>query len=396
MNKRVFYTISDALNYVESYKSRIERMPDLLGFKSSDISKNYKNLIQLSNSLSIIFMQYDLNDIALSLLKYSTDADTKLQRFATYQDKLWEGSLLTYNNLILLFQKVKHFKESLKLVFQAQNFILNIKKAKAKLSAEIEITTHMLSFISLWRVGRSSECITYIQSATDILNGFIEQKIPTKFSETTLDNLYGLIASSLASVKLIVERNSSESLSILQKALNDVNKNAGCRVILEALHDLISDNPHLKLSDQAEEDWLCGKVFNQLLLVTCFLPVIDHRTPIIKAEELESIKQHIAGENSSKKITKERPKKLEDRSWKREEKGRVRPWWESKKFLSEFEGRGREPSFASEPRKARGRVSGSLEVAKGIMFSPVGNGIKEIPMGGGMFRDDSYHTPWKD
>lgn len=395
MNKKVFYSISDALNFVESLKSKIERMPDLLGFKSGDIAKNYKNLIQLSNSLSIIFMQYDLNDIALSLLKYSTDADTKLQRFATYQDKLWDGSLLTYNNLILLFQKVRHFKESLKLVFQAQNYMLNLKKAKAKLSPELEITTHMLSFISLWRVGRSSECITYIQSATDILNNFIEQKIATKFSETTLDNLYGLVAGSLASVKLVVERNQAESLSILKKALNDVNRNAGCRIILEALHDLIQENPHLKMSEETEEDWLCGKMFQQLLLVTCFVPLIDHRTPIIKAEELESIKQHIVGENTGKKVVKERTKKVEG-GWKREDKGRVKPWWESKAFLNEFDGRGREPAFVSEPRKGRGRVSGSLEVAKGIMFSPVGMGMKEIGNEGRMYRDETYHMPWKD
>jgi hypothetical protein len=313
-------------------------------------------------------MQYDLNDMALLLLKYSSDADSKLHRFGSYQDKLWEGSLLTYNNLILLFHQVKHFKESLKLVFQAQNFILNIKKAKSKLSSELEITTHILSFISLWRVGRSSDCISYIQSATELLNEIIEQKTPTKLSENSLDNLYGIIASCLSAVKIVVEKNKAEASAILKKTLSEVNRNASVRSILEDLQGLYEENTLLKMPEEGQNDWLCGKMFEKLMLVTCFVPLIDHRTPIIKAEDLENIQKQVVFEESPKKVLKERTRKFEERNWKWEDKKRIKPWWESKAFISEIDTRGREASFASEPR--RKRVSGSLEVAKGIMFSP--------------------------
>ena len=374
MNKQIFHSIPEALSFIESLKSKIDRMPDLLGFKSNDIAKNYRSLIQISNSLSIIFMQYDLNDMALLLLKYSSDADTKLHRFGSHQDKLWEGSLLTYNNLILLFHKVKHYKESLKLVFQAQNFILNIKKSKAKVSAELEITTHILSFISLWRVGRSSDCISYIQSATDLLNDIIEQRLATKLTENALDNLYGLVASCLAAVKAVVEKNKTDSISIIKKTLNDISRAAAVRSILENLQDYIERSHSLKLPEEAENDWLCTQMFEKLMLVTCFVPLIDHRTPIIKAEDLESVQQQVMIEESPKKVVKERPKRIEERNfnlkWDGKRENRVKPWWESKAFLNEVEARGREPSFASEPRRMRNRVSGSLEVAKGIMFSP--------------------------
>lgn len=83
-----FCSIADSLSYIENMKTKIERMPDLLGFKSSDIAKNYKTLIQLSNSLGIIFLQYDLNDLSLVLLKYASDADLKLHRYGSNKDRL--------------------------------------------------------------------------------------------------------------------------------------------------------------------------------------------------------------------------------------------------------------------------------------------------------------------
>ena len=88
MIKKPFYSIAESLSYMESLKIKTERMPDLLGFKSTDIAANYKVLIQLANSLAIIFLQYDLHDVALISLKYASDADLKLHRYGNTQDKL--------------------------------------------------------------------------------------------------------------------------------------------------------------------------------------------------------------------------------------------------------------------------------------------------------------------
>lgn len=390
MSKKLYFSISEALSFIESLKSKIERLPDLLGFKSADIGKNYKNLIQLANSLAIIFLQYDLHDMALVFLKYSADADLKLHRYGTIQNKLWEGSLVTYNNLIFLFHKVKHYKESLKLVYQAQNFVIKIREAKFKLSPEIELCTHFLSFISLWRVGRSSECVSYLQSATEILNKFIERKVLTKLSDSILDSLYGLIAGSLASVKLVVEKNKLEAVGILRKALSEISKDSGCRILLETLMTLFNENPLLKIPDESDEDWLCGRTFNSLLIATCFIPVLDPRTPIIRNEELESVREQLFSLENPEEIQG----KFEDKDFFNRKimvpkkkplitEGsikKIKPWWEDKNFLNQYEDKRSKnnASFVSEPRRRKRpqKVNRSVDFSKGIMFSPSNRLVK--------------------
>jgi hypothetical protein len=377
-SKKSFYTVAEALSFIEELKARTERMPDLLGFKSQDIGKGFKTLIQMSNSLAIVLMQYDLNDMALILLKHSSDADSQLHRFGSAHDKLWEGSLLTFNNLILLFHRVKHYKESLKLVYQAQSFILLLKKNKAKLAVELEISTHMLSFISLWKVKRTNECVSYLQSATDLLNLIIESRTQSRLSQSVLDNLFGLIASSLAALKMIVEKNKNEALQILNKALKEVDGEAGCRTVLETVFGLISNNSELEAPNEDDLDWLCGNLYQQLIIITCFVPLIDPRTPIIPAEELEAIaNQGLEEKEKPEKkegVYYERKAKIIPKQKKHKEEGKkVKHWWENKQFVSEFGNRAeKHESFVSEPRRAKrsNRISRSIEVTKGVLFSP--------------------------
>ena len=406
MIKKPFYSIAESLSYMESLKIKTERMPDLLGFKSTDIAANYKVLIQLANSLAIIFLQYDLHDVALISLKYASDADLKLHRYGNTQDKLWEGSMITYNNLILLFHKVNHFKESLKLIYQAQSFMISIKKSNLKLSPEIEICTHILSFISLWRVGRASESISYIQSATDILNDFIEGRIFTKLSQAGLDNLFGIIASSLAAVKITVEKNKQEALAIIAKALNEVDGNAGCRGILENLLNFISENSQFNLPVDGHDDWLCGKMFNKIMIITSFIPLIDPKTPLIRSEELENAKtensirplkqdfsknskfilkrqekiqnsrNNINNKQNTLTLKKEKIFNKPRNSYFNESPPRkVKHWWESKEYLNNFDSRktNNNTSFISEPKRIKrtALINHSLILPKNIMQTPL-------------------------
>ena len=390
MLKKIFYTIPETLSYMESLKSKAERMPDLLGFKSSDIAKGYRHLIQISNSLAIVFLQYDLNDLSLIVLKYASDADIKLHRYGTPQDKFWEGSLITFNVLILLFHKVRHFKDSLKLVHQAQTFIISLKESKVKLSAEIEVCTHMLSFISLWRVGRSSESISFLQSATDILNSFIDGRLQTRMSQAGLDNLFGLIAASLAAVKLVVEKNKQEALTIIAKALNEIGRSAGCRGILENLLNFVSENTLFRVAEENQEDWLCGKMFTRIFIITSFIPLIDPHTPLIRSEELEiakngNIEQRKDAERpppvdlrrskveTIQELLKEDSPKVTRKYLNQPSQKKIKHWWENNSFVEKFDLRRSEnlPAFSSEPRRVkRNRPTISMNLPKYIINSP--------------------------
>jgi hypothetical protein len=103
--KRTYYSIDQVLETVHKLETTTKRLPELLGFRSTDISKHYKRLISLCNSLSIIFEQYDLHTRALSLLRKASDADKGLKRYGSSSDRFWPGSLITSCILSLLFHK---------------------------------------------------------------------------------------------------------------------------------------------------------------------------------------------------------------------------------------------------------------------------------------------------
>jgi hypothetical protein len=103
--KRKYHTIDQVLEIVKKLEVSTKRLPELLGFRSTDISKSYKKLITICNSLSIIFEQYNLHNRALDLLKKASEADKGLKRYGSSADRLWQGSLITSCNLALLFHK---------------------------------------------------------------------------------------------------------------------------------------------------------------------------------------------------------------------------------------------------------------------------------------------------
>ena len=249
----------------------------------------------------------------------------------------------------------------------------------------------MLSFISLWRVGRPSDCISYLQSSTDILNGIIEGKLHSNVSQTTLDNLFGLIATSIAAVKVTVEKSKPESLEVISKALEEISSDSSSRLLLENMMKYINSNNTFKPYEENKEDWLCGKNFNKILMVTLFLPLIDPRTPIIRAEELEIVRQKTdisysrlgqiemnMGKLSKKpSVIMEKPRvspnfKRNFNNFEAPAK-KIQPWWESKQFLGNFEKRNNAKNgFASVPRKLRrnGKINHSLDLRDSYMVSP--------------------------
>ena len=86
--RKKIFTISQALKHVDEKYLRISRMPDLIGYRSLDLCKSYKNLISLCNSLSIVFLQYDLFKEAFLMLQKAVQIDTDLSKFGSVEDKL--------------------------------------------------------------------------------------------------------------------------------------------------------------------------------------------------------------------------------------------------------------------------------------------------------------------
>ena len=86
-NKKI-YTIAEAIKHIDEKFSRVARMPELIGYRSLDICKSYKTLISLCNSLSIVFLQYDLFKEAFLMLQKAVKIDLDLSKFGSTEDKL--------------------------------------------------------------------------------------------------------------------------------------------------------------------------------------------------------------------------------------------------------------------------------------------------------------------
>jgi hypothetical protein len=104
-NAKKIFSIAAALRSVDEKHARVMRMPELIGYRSLDIAKADKALISLCNSLSIVFLQYDLFKEAFLMLQKAVQVDAELSKFGSMEDKLWQGRLITYNSLALLFHK---------------------------------------------------------------------------------------------------------------------------------------------------------------------------------------------------------------------------------------------------------------------------------------------------
>jgi hypothetical protein len=103
--KHKYSTIKGVLHEVATLRNKCTRLPEILGSSSQDISRNFRRLIARCNSLAIIFLQYKLHSGVLKLLKIAAATDLSLYKYGSLLDRLWQGRLVTYNNLAFFFQQ---------------------------------------------------------------------------------------------------------------------------------------------------------------------------------------------------------------------------------------------------------------------------------------------------
>lgn len=102
MAVRKFTSIKEALNQVAVLNAKCSPLQLL---NTQHISSAFKTLIARCNSLAIVFLQYKLHNEVLKLLKTAAAADINLYKYGSLMDRLWQGRLVTYNNLVFFFQQ---------------------------------------------------------------------------------------------------------------------------------------------------------------------------------------------------------------------------------------------------------------------------------------------------
>jgi hypothetical protein len=307
--------VEETLDYLASLEEKGARKSDLIGFRSSESIKELKNVISISTSMSVILMQYDLYHIALEVLKKASQSDSKLLKLGSQSDKLWVGRLHIFTNLSFLYLRLGDVDSSLKFASEAQSFLLALENFQSQIHEDSKIGTDLVTFMVLWLIKKSKQASAYLDSAARTVNTIIKGT-PTKLNKNDIQNLYGLIVSSLAALSVKMGGESSKAIELCQKCLKEFE---GSAQITKLISSIISDlpsctseidndlefSPELKdftdknyefpeISDEIlnnpleyQEDWLISKLFQNLLLESAFYPIVSPNTPALKKEELE-------------------------------------------------------------------------------------------------------------
>lgn len=214
----------------------------------------------------------------------------------------------------------------MKLLLQAENFLINLTEAKITPHVDIEISVNMLTFVTLWKVKKYPEAQTYLERSAKLINFIISHKRPSNISKLSSKNLYGIIVMGLSALKTILNSDYKSAIKLSKEAVNQLDgKNVLSRpLLLEFVKFLIdhqsSHSPlpkisnveyqgnkfHIFDSEESSEDfknpqfrnvgdWLVSDKYEKVLFITTFVPLISPLTPWIDTFELECAQNRIQG-----------------------------------------------------------------------------------------------------
>jgi hypothetical protein len=221
----------------------------------------------------------------------------------------------------------------------------------------------MITFVTLWKVKKMQEAGEYLETAANLLNKVIAGVVESRMSKNSMQNLYCLVVMSLAGLKVKCENDLEGAIKACQECKLQLDNNALCEKMLTAFE--------MKLEgvENSENDFLIDELYQKVLFVTAFMPLISHNTPLIAVAELEQEKEKVLnfaedlssnnshqGIVSKERINSSRGSRREFKSTPRPRR-MTKPWWESNKMLdfSVNSNKSRESrlgkGFKSEPRQ---------------------------------------------
>jgi hypothetical protein len=160
--RKKYFNIAQAKDFIARLEQSSERMPELIGYRSTDVIRYYRRLIVHSYSLAIVFIQYDLLNDALEVLKVAAKADIRLYNQGELLDRLWSGRLVTYTTLGFLFIRSNDPSKALKFLFDAQSLLFSASKSGSVTPPDLSLLANLVTFLALWRIKRYKEASTYM------------------------------------------------------------------------------------------------------------------------------------------------------------------------------------------------------------------------------------------
>lgn len=239
--------------------------------------------------------------------------------------------------------------------------MLSIKENQEFLSIDTEICMHMITFVTLWKLKKHVESTEYLESAAERLNRVIQGLEESKMSKKSSQNLYGIIVMSLAGLKISLENNLKNAVVMCEDCKGQLEDDSLSKKLIEDFVVKVSDGKERK------EEWLVNELYQKILFVSTFMPLISQNTPLVRLSELESAKnklmqngEMLQSEVALKDNSKDRlnSSRMSGRGLKSSSRPSysIKPWWESNTILerpvktSKATRTRVEKQFRSEPR----------------------------------------------
>lgn len=272
--------LSQVLQEIDTLDKKCKRIAQLLGYRSSEIPKTYRQFISLCNSLSIVFLQFNLQHQTLRTLNRAVQCDVSMFFEGSIEDRTWYGRALLYCNLGYLMLLLQDVPSSLKFLYDGESLLLEIREMSPELDHNVEDLTlahASLTFAILCKIGRLSNAEKYLEIAINQYNSLVRKSRTSRLSKTAVANLYCLL---IPAVKVIASHKDKKMIlasEVAKEVLGKVSERDIAGVLLLQ-----------KYVNTAEEglDFITSEEFRNILFVTCFFPFIVNSTPVIDFEEL--------------------------------------------------------------------------------------------------------------
>ncbi|TNV84817.1 hypothetical protein FGO68_gene3064 [Halteria grandinella] len=136
-----------------------------------------KKIINISNSLAIIFMQSSLLEVAYQYLSKSSKIDIcfyELPIFLHQKVLKWRGRILHQNLLAYFFYQLKDYGNALKYTFEAQSLAVELDESKNR-DCDYIVAVNFVTFLILWKIGKHDEAKRYVDINRKLIDVLLDE-----------------------------------------------------------------------------------------------------------------------------------------------------------------------------------------------------------------------------
>jgi hypothetical protein len=263
------------LQKLKSLEDKFKRFSTQIGYESPQTLKTLKYILNLSTSISIVFLYHNLLQLSLEVLKRALFVDVAIFFKGKKKDKSSPVRVILYNNLAFLHLKVGDYSSSVKFLYDSESLLLGLKETPE--FSDLQIASSFVGLICMCQLGKMSEAHDYLESATEHFNAMIRDEKASRYNRESCSNLYSILT---FIGELLQNPRAFNNFATFRQEMFDKfsrEKNYASSFIVKIIRNTPCVNG-LEI--------LCLDVWIDFCYLNAFFPFILQGTPIVSTEEI--------------------------------------------------------------------------------------------------------------